>query len=231
MYYLQSRYYDPEIGRFINADAFAATGQGLLGNNMFAYCGNNPVTYSDPSGHAYQGIYSQINYNEYDHTYGGLRENFYSLSCLDNAPPRDPSLAQIIALGHTAVRSAAAYAVSTTFQWYGPAEMFITFWEVYDACRFAGLSNPNSFVGAGIFAFVPDLILDFVGNSMARSTAMDVTTNVALDLYIDYFRPLPEEAARNRTNHIATKGAAITVGGSMSSIAFGQLEVRDYRVR
>ena len=38
------------MGRFINADAFTSTGQGLLGNNMFAYCGNNPVNYEDPSG-------------------------------------------------------------------------------------------------------------------------------------------------------------------------------------
>ena len=50
LYYLQSRYYDPEIGRFINADAYAATGQGLTGNNMFAYCGNNPVMGYDPTG-------------------------------------------------------------------------------------------------------------------------------------------------------------------------------------
>ena len=50
LYYLQSRYYDPEIGRFLNADAFASTGQGVLGYNMFAYCGNNPVMYCDPSG-------------------------------------------------------------------------------------------------------------------------------------------------------------------------------------
>ena len=49
-YYLQSRYYDPELSRFINADAFVSTGQGLLGNNMFAYCNNNPGNYSDPSG-------------------------------------------------------------------------------------------------------------------------------------------------------------------------------------
>ena len=49
-YYLQSRYYDPEIGRFLNADVYASTGQGVLGNNMFAYCGNNPVNYLDPAG-------------------------------------------------------------------------------------------------------------------------------------------------------------------------------------
>ena len=50
LYYLQSRYYDPEIGRFLNADAFASTGQGILGNNMFAYCSNNPVNAVDKTG-------------------------------------------------------------------------------------------------------------------------------------------------------------------------------------
>ncbi len=38
------------MGRFINADAFISTGQGLLGNNMFAYCRNNPVRRRDVSG-------------------------------------------------------------------------------------------------------------------------------------------------------------------------------------
>lgn len=50
MYYLQNRYYDPEMGRFINADTFVTTGQGLLGNNMFAYCNNNPVNLMDSTG-------------------------------------------------------------------------------------------------------------------------------------------------------------------------------------
>ena len=47
---MQSRFYDPAIGRFINADAYTSTGQGLLGNNMFAYCRNNPVKRKDASG-------------------------------------------------------------------------------------------------------------------------------------------------------------------------------------
>ena len=47
LYYLQSRYYDPQICRFINADGFVSTGQGLLGNNMFAYRLNNPVRFTD----------------------------------------------------------------------------------------------------------------------------------------------------------------------------------------
>ena len=50
LYYVSSRYYDPEIGRFINADSLVSTGQGILGNNMFAYCLNNPVNYIDRDG-------------------------------------------------------------------------------------------------------------------------------------------------------------------------------------
>ena len=56
MYYLQSRYYDPVVGRFINADAFMSTGMGLLGYNMFAYCLNNPVNFIDPDGYIPRSI-------------------------------------------------------------------------------------------------------------------------------------------------------------------------------
>ena len=60
LYYLQSRYYDPQLGRFINADAFAATGQGLLGNNTFAYCCNNPITRIDSTGNAFDTVLDLI---------------------------------------------------------------------------------------------------------------------------------------------------------------------------
>lgn len=50
LYYLNTRYYNPEICRFINADIYPTTGQGLTGNNMFAYCGNNPVNRKDDGG-------------------------------------------------------------------------------------------------------------------------------------------------------------------------------------
>ena len=55
LYYVSSRYYDPEIGRWISpepnvyAGAFDS-GYGLIGYNVYAYCANNPVNYYDPTG-------------------------------------------------------------------------------------------------------------------------------------------------------------------------------------
>ena len=52
LYYLQSRYYNPEWGRFINADGLLQTGDGMLDKNMYAYCMNNPIKYLDEDGEA-----------------------------------------------------------------------------------------------------------------------------------------------------------------------------------
>ncbi len=50
MYWLRSRYYYPELHRFISADN-VMDGAGLFGANLYAYCKNAPVGASDPSGH------------------------------------------------------------------------------------------------------------------------------------------------------------------------------------
>ena len=51
-YHLKSRYYSPEVGRFLNVDGYVQTGQGLLDKNMFAYCLNNPVMMTDEDGNS-----------------------------------------------------------------------------------------------------------------------------------------------------------------------------------
>jgi len=53
MYYLNSRYYNPQIGRFINADGMLGQFGDIQSTNMYAYCANNPVMYLDPSGEAW----------------------------------------------------------------------------------------------------------------------------------------------------------------------------------
>ncbi len=53
LYYLNSRYYDPEIGRFINADDIASLNISQIaqnGLNLYAYCLNNPVNQIDENG-------------------------------------------------------------------------------------------------------------------------------------------------------------------------------------
>ena len=55
-YYLNFRYYDAKTGRFINADEYITTGQGINSTNMFAYCGNNPISNADESGQLFGAI-------------------------------------------------------------------------------------------------------------------------------------------------------------------------------
>ena len=57
-YYLNARYYDPNVGRFISPDAILGANGGLQGYNLFAYCNNNPVMYIDPNGFASMAFYT-----------------------------------------------------------------------------------------------------------------------------------------------------------------------------
>ncbi len=51
LYYLNSRYYNPEWKRFINADTILCANKDILSPNLYAYVSNNPIMYSDPTGH------------------------------------------------------------------------------------------------------------------------------------------------------------------------------------
>ena len=63
LYYLQSRYYDSEIGRFINADStglLAVSSGEITDKNLFSYCDNNPVTRVDVTGDVWETVFDLV---------------------------------------------------------------------------------------------------------------------------------------------------------------------------
>ena len=64
LYYLNSRYYNPEWGRFINADSPAvptiSPGSATWDKNLFAYCDNNPVTRKDEGGNCWDIVIGAV---------------------------------------------------------------------------------------------------------------------------------------------------------------------------
>ncbi|TDR47593.1 RHS repeat-associated protein [Tahibacter aquaticus] len=58
--YMQQRYYDPMLGRFLSVDPVEVNKQTGASFNRFAYAGNNPYTFTDPDGREYGAAYATI---------------------------------------------------------------------------------------------------------------------------------------------------------------------------
>ncbi len=54
LYYLRSRYYNPNWGRFVSSDSLLGVAGGLLQHNVFAYCANNPTVRKDIEGNFWE---------------------------------------------------------------------------------------------------------------------------------------------------------------------------------
>ncbi|MBR3295895.1 MAG: RHS repeat-associated core domain-containing protein, partial [Clostridia bacterium] len=91
-YYLNSRYYDPETGRFISSDVMLSTGQGVTGHNSYAYCLNDPIIYIDKTGEnayilydssfpTHIGALVQDNEGEWWHFYWGTEGTINRVVC------------------------------------------------------------------------------------------------------------------------------------------------------
>ena len=62
-YYVSSRYYDPEIGRFLNADTteiLSISPMLMTDKNLFAYCDNNPIVRVDVMGNVWETVFDVI---------------------------------------------------------------------------------------------------------------------------------------------------------------------------
>lgn len=60
LYYYKARYYNPTLGRFIQADTIVPDAKNLQAFNRYAYAANNPLKYTDPSGHGFWGWFRKI---------------------------------------------------------------------------------------------------------------------------------------------------------------------------
>lgn len=108
-YYLNSRYYDPAIGRFLNADIYISTGQGILGTNMFAYCGNNPINRVDYTGEAFSDILNFIktSVSEIGKTMGSMTPAYVGCSAVAAADGPLP-IGDVLAIAGVAVLTVGA---------------------------------------------------------------------------------------------------------------------------
>ena len=63
LYYLNARMYDPAIARFLQEDTYRGDPNDPLSLNLYAYCANNPLIYSDPTGHRPMTLYTDSGSN------------------------------------------------------------------------------------------------------------------------------------------------------------------------
>ena len=60
LYYFNSRYYNPDTATFITQDSYRGEADDYETWNLYAYCGGNPISYVDPSGHKKEKIYGVV---------------------------------------------------------------------------------------------------------------------------------------------------------------------------
>ncbi len=117
MYYLNSRYYNPETCRMLNMDTIGGSIGGLLSHNLYSYCGNNPINREDSSGRSWEIIGEFV--NQLKNAMGSLK---YAYATSAGASLSDGPLpiGDIIGFGIAAIATAGAisYATQQTYNIY-----------------------------------------------------------------------------------------------------------------
>ena len=183
LYYLQSRYYDPEVGRFINPDAFATTDvDGVLSANMFTYCENNPVRNTDSTGAIGVTTLIRAATGAVTSLIGGLA-----------AGDRGMDLVADVVLGaaSSAINSPIASAAVAMFDAYkcyrdgvSIEGCVIVFASEFAASFVSGSNFNKGFFGKGIWDDLGGAAFDLSVGFAVNLTASQISTNVAENLYM-----------------------------------------------
>jgi len=182
LYYLQSRYYDPEVGRFINADGLVTTGQSFVGNNMFAYCGNNPVSHIDCSGMfweklkaAFSGAWNKLK-TLAKNTFGAGSSTTVTIAESETPIIPDPSPITITAGTQT----------TQTVSEHGDSSKPVSVYVDYDAAN-PITSSAGAYINISDFTLDYKLGLDNIGLYGSLTNA-DKTTNFGLRRNLSEFK-------------------------------------------
>jgi RHS repeat-associated protein len=173
LYYLQSRYYDPEVGRFINLDdpcyLFYDITQ-VIESNLFAYCCNNPVNRIDPT-----GFFN----NWLQETFPYILVSIYGIS-ISGLLPVFASAKQLYSNGFTEhIGNEKIYYTLTT-------ALVSTFWQSskYEIISFGAEISAWREVNNAVYDLIAvltetDIIADEFGfHSIATSTLSEVLSNL-----------------------------------------------------
>ena len=114
IYYLNSRYYIADWGRFASADSYVQTGQGMLDKNMFAYCENNPVVRIDNNGSSWSVIIIKVGIGVATQYVGDIVGNLANGETGINVILPTSSLGEYVAAGVTALIPGSGWTGSLT---------------------------------------------------------------------------------------------------------------------
>ena len=186
LYYLQSRYYDPEVSRFINPDVFATSDiDGVLAANMFAYCENNPIRNTDSTGTI--GADTLI---------GAATGAITSLISGIASGDRGTKLIADVALGAMAGATkgtistifSAVAAVTDAYECYKEGVSIegcaIVFVSEFASSFVGGSIFPEGFFGKGVWEALGISAFDLSVGFAVNLTASQISTNVAENLYM-----------------------------------------------
>ena len=190
LYYLKSRYYDPEVGRFINPDVFATSDiDGVLAANMFAYCENNPIRNTDSTGAI--GVDTLISV--------GIRAATGAVTSLISgiaAGDRGKDLIWDVACGAAAGATdgfvstaiSAVAAATDAYKCYKEGVSIegcaIVFVSEFVSSFVGGSIFPEGFFGKGIWEALGISAFDLSVGFAVNLTASQISTNVAENLYM-----------------------------------------------